>query len=827
MNSFCRDVFLVVESLIIPYVYIAFRLVFGTLYPAYASYKAVRTKNVKEYVKWMMYWIVFALFCSVETFSDVFLSWLPFYYELKIVFVLWMLSPMTQGSSFLFKKFVHPQLARREKDIDEMIEQASKQGYSTLLTLGTKGLQAVMKTAIMGQSKLVDHLRRSYSTSDLSNDGQNLISRHEALDSQDEGEDELDNRLLEDNAELERRSRAQLLKSKSPATTLSLSSVKEEEGEDGEHVITETYSIPTTTRRHYSMKEGTTADNRKLRSQSLPPSSTPFVKKPLVIASSSVNSKRSIFENSKSKESKNQADSDSLNNQNTLQKTSQNYPEKIVENVVISTNSPAHVPNTVPSKQHLLVRSMSQDSVLGRRVPFISQKNTRSRWLARSQSHDSTHKSETPPLLAKSATLEASPLNLSTTLTVSQEIKKPEAATEQTVEGDLTAKSNSAGTQLVKLQEDLVEQIIWRSVSKFAKLPVIEEVATIDFISSSEDQKAPSSTGQVQEADDPNKNEVQVISVDDSQEECNLIFIDADEDSEQSVTPVMKDSPPRHTPYDDVKLAEDLRSLQDNQAFERHKDMLGSSFDDSDSDTSYKNTLDNKDFDSCSEWSDNSNWETFSELNSLDSAGLSQKESDVDSKLDEENEGPWSAPNSPLPMPRDPRHYDREAYAKSLPMISSQSSQRRDEFNQIMARLRREVNSPPASPREYYSVGRETPYGLDRSSPARSEGHRFDPFQTWHPQPAVRKLSYPPVNYFTLPASHPQERGGRGVFMRSSSAETGSGEAMFSGQGYLFNPLTSGITRPRSHSISSDQTQGVLYPPYLSKSHPSYYYKKK
>lgn len=27
-----------------------FRLVFGMLYPAYASYKAVKTKNIREYV---------------------------------------------------------------------------------------------------------------------------------------------------------------------------------------------------------------------------------------------------------------------------------------------------------------------------------------------------------------------------------------------------------------------------------------------------------------------------------------------------------------------------------------------------------------------------------------------------------------------------------------------------------------------------------------------------------------------------------------------------------------------------------------------------------
>ncbi|EPB68364.1 TB2/DP1, HVA22 family [Ancylostoma ceylanicum] len=62
----------------------------GTLYPAYRSYKAVRTKDVREYVKWMMYWIVFAIYTFVETLADIFISfWFPFYYQLKIVFVIW------------------------------------------------------------------------------------------------------------------------------------------------------------------------------------------------------------------------------------------------------------------------------------------------------------------------------------------------------------------------------------------------------------------------------------------------------------------------------------------------------------------------------------------------------------------------------------------------------------------------------------------------------------------------------------------------------------------------------------------------------------------
>ncbi|KAL7372437.1 hypothetical protein ABVT39_016481 [Epinephelus coioides] len=90
-------------------------LFFGTLYPAYYSYKAVKTKNVKEYVRWMMYWIVFALYTVVETITDLTLAWFPLYYELKIAFVIWLLSPYTRGASLIYRKCLHPLLSSRER----------------------------------------------------------------------------------------------------------------------------------------------------------------------------------------------------------------------------------------------------------------------------------------------------------------------------------------------------------------------------------------------------------------------------------------------------------------------------------------------------------------------------------------------------------------------------------------------------------------------------------------------------------------------------------------------------------------------------------------
>jgi len=152
--------------------YQSFRLIFGTLYPAYCSFKAVKTKNVKDYVHWMTYWIVFAVFTISEEISDLLLSfWLPLYYECKIALLVWLLSPATRGSTLIYRQVIHPALISREEDIDDLMKRWKEQSYHLGLkytkVAAQKLTKTVIETAIAGGGGLVETLRHSYSMNDL------------------------------------------------------------------------------------------------------------------------------------------------------------------------------------------------------------------------------------------------------------------------------------------------------------------------------------------------------------------------------------------------------------------------------------------------------------------------------------------------------------------------------------------------------------------------------------------------------------------------------------------------------------------------------------
>ncbi|RWS29303.1 receptor expression-enhancing protein 4-like protein [Leptotrombidium deliense] len=146
------------------YFYYCYRLAFGTLYPSYSSYKAIKNKDVREYSRWMMYWVCFGIFSATEVFTDFFIGfWLPFYYEIKIMFILWLTSPYGNGARIMYKNVIHPQLNQREEVIDSYIVTAKEIGVNSCMHFFKKfshvfnsALQHVFHAA---QITLLSHLQ--------------------------------------------------------------------------------------------------------------------------------------------------------------------------------------------------------------------------------------------------------------------------------------------------------------------------------------------------------------------------------------------------------------------------------------------------------------------------------------------------------------------------------------------------------------------------------------------------------------------------------------------------------------------------------------------
>jgi hypothetical protein len=123
-----------------------FKLFFNILNPAYLTFKAFRSRRAHHYVKWMMYWIVFALFSAFETIADIFLFWLPFYYEIKFVFLVWLILPVWKdllGSGLLYEKFVHPWFLTHEPGIDSALDTLQRRTCSAAFRWALKAIKTV------------------------------------------------------------------------------------------------------------------------------------------------------------------------------------------------------------------------------------------------------------------------------------------------------------------------------------------------------------------------------------------------------------------------------------------------------------------------------------------------------------------------------------------------------------------------------------------------------------------------------------------------------------------------------------------------------------
>ncbi|KAI5930892.1 Receptor expression-enhancing protein 6 [Manis javanica] len=116
----------------------------GFVYPAYASIKAIESPTKDDDTVWLTYWVVYGLFGVVEFFSDLLLSWFPFYYVGKCAFLLFCMAPWPwNGAHMLYHRVIRPLFLKHHEAVDSVMSNLSGQALDTAAGITRDILQAL------------------------------------------------------------------------------------------------------------------------------------------------------------------------------------------------------------------------------------------------------------------------------------------------------------------------------------------------------------------------------------------------------------------------------------------------------------------------------------------------------------------------------------------------------------------------------------------------------------------------------------------------------------------------------------------------------------
>ncbi|EDO46781.1 predicted protein [Nematostella vectensis] len=97
--------------------------VIAVVFPVYASISAIENPDYEIGTKWLMYWVIFAF----VNFMEVFIAWLPSFYLLKFLFLVWCMAPgRVSGSEVMYFRVVRPLVMRHKARVNDVISDAAK-----------------------------------------------------------------------------------------------------------------------------------------------------------------------------------------------------------------------------------------------------------------------------------------------------------------------------------------------------------------------------------------------------------------------------------------------------------------------------------------------------------------------------------------------------------------------------------------------------------------------------------------------------------------------------------------------------------------------------
>ena len=89
----------------------------GVAYPCFMSFLALESEGADDDKQWLTYWVVFGLFNIVDQFAGFILTFIPFYFFLKLIFLVWLFHPISCGATTIYNTYILPNMKQYEKHI--------------------------------------------------------------------------------------------------------------------------------------------------------------------------------------------------------------------------------------------------------------------------------------------------------------------------------------------------------------------------------------------------------------------------------------------------------------------------------------------------------------------------------------------------------------------------------------------------------------------------------------------------------------------------------------------------------------------------------------
>ncbi len=97
----------------------------GVVFPGIQSIRAIESPEEDDDKQWLTYWIVFGLFTFVDLFTGFIIKFIPFYFILKILFLVWLFLPNFNGALKIYNLVIIRLFRKYEKDINKIEDKAN------------------------------------------------------------------------------------------------------------------------------------------------------------------------------------------------------------------------------------------------------------------------------------------------------------------------------------------------------------------------------------------------------------------------------------------------------------------------------------------------------------------------------------------------------------------------------------------------------------------------------------------------------------------------------------------------------------------------------